>query len=176
MAWSLNHLPIRESEIVDGYLQAVGKALYLATEFEHKCRYLLRIMKIVHEHDTNPDWDGVAAFACSIKDKLLGPTLDEIRHFESEEAAFAILERGKIARNFIAHEAAGLGHLSGVRPEIIHRSATALRDHLELLIAADNLVSKWLYEIEEREPAPAVIQREYSQWVRDWIFASLHEF
>jgi len=36
--------------------------------------------------------------------------------------------------------------------------------------AGDNLVSRWMYEIDQKEPAPTAIQRLYPEWVDRWIF------
>jgi hypothetical protein len=41
------------------------------------------------------------------------------------------------------------------------------------MAAGDNLVSRWVYEIEEKEPAPTRIQREYQAVWRDWLFARI---
>jgi len=49
MSWSLDfHLP-REPELLEAFLLALGKALYLACGFEAKCRWVLQ-MAIIADH------------------------------------------------------------------------------------------------------------------------------
>jgi hypothetical protein len=40
------------------------------------------------------------------------------------------------------------------------------------LANGDNIVSAWVYEIDEREPAPAIVDY-YTDLVDDWIFGHL---
>ena len=47
MGWSLGYLPPKEPELLDHFFLAVGKALFLASRFEMKCRYVLNISKLV---------------------------------------------------------------------------------------------------------------------------------
>lgn len=98
MPWSLDYQPPKEPARLEQLFLAVGKALYLASAFEAKCQFLLRIMKIV-------------------------------RHYESTGDT----------------------------------SATA-----------DNLISTWLYEIDEKEPAPKGIQGAYREWVFQWVFEGIY--
>jgi hypothetical protein len=176
MGWSLNHQQPREPELIDAYLLALGKAVYLASNFEHKCRWILRLIKLGTRWESDGDVDTFMEFAHALKDRVLGPTLVEIRAFENlSDAEVSILEKGKDGRNFIAHEAGALGLLSLISSQQLSRSIEKLREQLEAVISADNMVSRWVYEIEEKEPAPKSIQREYPEWVREWVFADWDE-
>ena len=40
----------------------------------------------------------------------------------------------------------------------------------DMLAEGDNLVSRWLYEIEDKQAAPSRIRHLYPQWIEDWVF------
>jgi hypothetical protein len=173
MGWLLGHQPVREPELIDAYLLAVGKSLCLASYFEKKCQWVLRVAKLAEHYETDTDLDSFWMFAQAFRDKLLGPTLMKLSGLGDSEADIKSLEEGRVARNFIAHEAAVLGYLPAVREEDLIVAIQKLRQQLPRLIAADNLISKWVYEIEEREPAPESIQAGYAERVTRWVFGSL---
>jgi hypothetical protein len=169
--WSLDYQPPKEPALLDQLFLAVGKALYLASAFEAKCQFLLRIMKIVRHYECTGDTSATAELAKVLKEKMLGPTIRELNTItEFTEKDLAIFQRGKDARNYIAHESAQLGPLSSTSAKSINEKLTRLRVELEALATADNLISVWLYEIDEKEPAPRGIQSAYHEWVFQWVF------
>lgn len=62
-----------------------------------------------------------------------------------------------------------MGSLNYVRAKVIEAQFAVLLDHAELVAKGDNLVSKWCYEICEKEPAPRVTHEEYGRMVREWV-------
>lgn len=174
MGWSLGYLPVRERQYIDDYLLAVGKALYVASCYEKKCLWVLRIAKLADQYESNPDLDAFQQFAQALKDKQLGSTLRDLgARTGYREEDMATLEKGRLARNYIAHEAAALGHLSSIGVAQLDAACAKLDQCVEDLAQADNLVSRSVYEIEEKEPAPAFIQTEYAKRVHDWVFTTL---
>ncbi len=172
MGWSLSYLPPKERGLLDGFFLALGKALYLASAFEEKCRFVLRIAKLADHYEQTGDTSATLALTQALKDKMLGQTIAELKGFpEVRPTDIALLEKARDARNFIAHEAANIGYLHYVSAEQIHEQMRRLRCEVEVLVAGDNLVPRWVYEIEEKEPAPGRIQKAYPQWVDEWVFA-----
>ncbi|MBX3374912.1 MAG: hypothetical protein KF817_13860 [Phycisphaeraceae bacterium] len=173
MAWSLTHHPIAERERLDRFLLAIGKSLYLAAGYEVKCRVVLRIARIAHELRNGHALPGASAICEAMRKNMLGTTLRELQRLtpSMRDASATVLERARDARNFIAHEAAWLGPLFAVTTPSLDEKLLALHDAVAALAAGDNLVSQWIYEIEEREPAPFTIRTAYPQWVEDWVFA-----
>jgi hypothetical protein len=170
MGWSLDYLKVKEPELLDEFFLAIGKALYLASAFERKCRWVLRVVKLTEQ---SGDVSAVRALAAAMKDKLLGPTLNDMKAFPDFSADdIALLERAKDARNFIAHESAYIGPLSSVTAKDIHEELDRLRHALAALTAGDNLISRWVYVLENmgEEPAPRGIQEDYPRWVEQWVF------
>ncbi len=171
MAWSLGYLPPREPELLDEFFLAVGKALYLANGFEAKCRHIVRLAKLVDHHEETGDATASLVFVRALKAKMLGRTIMEMRESPIiHEAHIQTLERAKDARNFIAHEGANVGEPSSVSARQLDEQLHRLRKEVGFLTIGDNLVSRWVYEIENREPAPAEIQEGYLQMIDEWIF------
>lgn len=174
MAWSIGHLPISEYKSIDRFLLACGKALYVANGFEMKCRSFLRVANLADLLEDGRDIDSAILICNAIKDKMLNATLSEIReyHIDENDADALILEAAKNARNFIAHEVAWLGPLFSISSTTLESRISALANAVSDLALGDNLVSGWLYELEEREPAPRTIHNEYPKWIQKWIFGA----
>lgn len=164
-------MPPREPELLDQFFLSVGKALYLASAFESKCQWVLRIVKMATHFEHTNDASATIELTKAMKDKLLGPTLKELKGFPEFTAAdVAKLERAKDARNYIAHESTEIGSLSSASEKVLRGRTERLRMELSALASGDNLVSAWVYEISEKEPAPRGIQTEYPEWVSHWVF------
>ncbi|MGC4002420.1 MAG: hypothetical protein QM811_04465 [Pirellulales bacterium] len=170
MGWSLGYNTPIDSDLIDNYLLAVGKALFLATAYEHKCRFVLRIAKLANHYETTGDASATAALIGTIKDQLLCPTIKELSGLVKSSIDLDVLLKAKDARNFIAHECADIGALWSVRPKHIHQHLDRLRQNVLELTAGDNIISKWVYEIEEKEAAPKGMISLYPQLVEKWIF------
>ncbi|MDO8434617.1 MAG: hypothetical protein Q7S58_19650 [Candidatus Binatus sp.] len=171
MSWSLGYRPIEAQAALDGYFLSLGKALYIATAFEAKVQYVLRIAKLIDFAEQTPDHESVMSFGKALRDKNLGATLRELGlrdHICAEDASN--LDRARNARNYIAHEAAHIGTVYDVNDKLFSETRETLRTQLEALIKGDNLISSWVYEIEEREPAPEGIQQDYHDLVTRWVF------
>jgi hypothetical protein len=174
MGWSIGYLPPKEPELLNEFLLLVGKALYLSTVFEAKCKYVLRIMKIATYWEETRSVAATEQLIQTLRDRMLKTTITQLERFsEFNETDIEALLKAKDARNFIAHECANIGELSTASAMIILGQAELLRQHVEFMAAGDNLVSRWVYEIEEKEPAPTRIQREYQAVWRDWLFARI---
>lgn len=171
MGWSLDYRFPEEPRLVNKFLMSLGKALYIATAFELKCRAVLRIANAVHHYEQTSDVDATLALLQAAKDKMLAQTLGELKRFpivQSDDVQ--ILERAKNARNYIAHEGAEIGPVATVSARIVAAQTSRLRSEVANLIAGDNLVSTWLYEIEEKKGAPRKIRERYPGWIDRWVF------
>jgi hypothetical protein len=171
MGWSLSRLPPSEPGFLNAALLAAGKALYLTNAFESKCRFVLRVAQLdsyleIHPEATFPD-----AIASLSKEKLLGPTISKLRRFPNVKAAeIVLLEKARNARNFIAHEGAAFGFLYSVKEQRIRNHLVKLRANVADLARGDDVVSRWVYEIEEKEPASLTIMSDYPVMVDTWVF------
>ncbi len=173
MAWTLSHHPLKEPGLLDEFLLSAGKALCIASAFESKCKYVIRVVQISECYRETSDASAAWDLAQILKDQLLGKTIKKMRNYPTiDQEDIKTLEAAKDARNYIAHECADLGELSRVSSRLIQERISSLRGHLGALIKGDNLISRWVYEIEEKEPAPQQIQEIYPVWVHHWVFPS----
>lgn len=171
MGWSLSYLEPKELELLNSFFMIIGKALYLVNSFESKCQYILRLAKIAFDFTKADCTLDLVDFIESLQDKILGQTIQELHRFPGiKPADIELLKRAKDSRNWIAHEGAEIGGLGYVSAEIIHKKLDLLRRKVQFLIAGDNLVSRWIYEIEENEPAPAHIMANYPKYIERWLF------
>ncbi len=179
MPWSIDHFSKRGTERLDAWFAMAGKCLYLANSFEMKCKHLIRLIRLADILKTESDFDAALTLCNQIQDKMLGGTIIEMSgsSIVSEED-WQLLRKAKDARNFIAHKGASIGHLSGISAQALSSQTSRLRQEVATLGAGDNLVSRWLYEIEEKRAAPPTISQNYAAWIDDWIFGSyenIHE-
>lgn len=162
---------MRNTELTNEYLLSVGKALYLASEFEKKCQFVLRIRTIVDHIEENGSDPSVFDFMQILKDPLPGPTLKKLGTLSKVvDAQLEALNRAREARNYIAHKAGLLGGQPELSASHFNRLRRKLGEELEHLIRGDNIVSRWVYEIEEKEPAPRHMAEIYADLVREWVF------
>ena len=175
MGWIINHQPLKQAELLDAFFLAVGKALCLACAFEAKCKHILNILKLSEYCKNDGHLSDSAALSVLLRSQLLGQTIKNVKGFRDfSPEGIVILECAKDARNFIAHESALLAWpISDTRADTIHEKITRLRSEVETLAAGDNLVSRWLYEFEEREPAHQILYRDYFRRIEQWIFGEI---
>ena len=169
MGWTLGYREPEHPDLVRGALLAAGKALYLANEFERKCTSVLRIGRLVSMIREDPVLSLMEAMdALPADPKTLAPTLTQLSQTAlggSYSDKSEVLSKAREARNFIAHKGAAFGSLWAINPDTIGTQLVKLRSAVQDLIAGDNIVSSWIYEIENKERAPELTQQQYPQWV-----------
>jgi hypothetical protein len=115
------------------------------------------------------------AIATLPKNKMLGGALQDIllRTVGDDSATADLLDKARRARNFIAHEGAATGAIWELRAKDVIRQSTLLRSAVDDLVAGDNVVSAWCYEIDEKEHSPQAFKAAYPSMVNDWVFGQL---
>jgi hypothetical protein len=171
MTWLLNYHRPLEPTLLDGFFLSLGKGLCLATSFEKNCQYVLRIMRIVEHYERSQDAVvSLIEYVRSLKDPLLGQALRELSgRTDTFPHEIGLLEKARIARNYVVHEAGVLGYFSDTSEEDLKEKAANLRAAVLDLAAGDNIVSGWSYEIQEKAPAPRYIQRVYPKCIESWV-------
>lgn len=105
---------------------------------------------------------------------MLGGAIADLKSFPYvEKEQVEALEAARDARNFIAHEGALLGPLSSMRCEQIQAHLLKLRTAVDDLALGENIVSKWVYEIERQEGPPVNFAAQYPLMVRKWVFGHI---
>jgi hypothetical protein len=171
MTWAVWQFPIKEPAAVDALMLAFGKSLHLACEFESKCQYVLRILKLGEMFKITGDAEATFAAAAVAKDRLLGKTIEgmaKISAVTPEEIHG--LTKARIARNYIAHECGKIGSFHDLRVEHIAEAFAAFRPAVIDLARGDNIISIWYLAIQEKRAAPEWMTETYEARVLNWIF------
>jgi hypothetical protein len=177
MTWSLGLLPPNEPILLDEFLLALGKCLYLASAFERKCRWMLGLLELRERLKVTDGLDAALELVNALKREMLGPSIGKLKKLLPilEDDVVEILQRAKDARNYIAHEGAGEQALYYASAGDIQSHLEDLRRELAALIAGDSIVSAWLYEVEEKMPAPPTIIAAYPRLIEEWVFGRSSE-
>lgn len=171
MGWSLSLQQPLEPELCDAVLFAGGKALYIANAFEKKCQFVLRIANLESFILNKPQASLADAIAALAKDKMLHSTLVDLSKFpQVQPSDLTALERAKDGRNFIAHEGALFGMIWEARRRDIEEHVEKLRNAVRGLAEGDNVVSGWVYQIEEKERPPVLFVSGYPEMLEAWVF------
>ena len=167
VGWSLSYQSPREPELLDAALLAAEKALHVANRFEAKCKYVLTIANLGSVVRNDPVLSLTEAIAALPAGKMLAGTMRDLSDLlpgmtVGERSA---LESSRRGRNFIAHEGAGFGSVWAVSQESLGLHLRKLRAAVTDVAAGDNVVSGWVYEIEEKEHAPGFSRRRTRTWL-----------
>jgi hypothetical protein len=178
MGWSLSYQHPKEPALVDAALLAAGKSLHLANAFEAKCTFVLHIARLdayFQAHQDAPLMDGVDAVAAASRHKMLGQALSELQRLPPDitPEQVAALDNARDGRNYIAHEGAAFGAIWSVDRSSLADHLSRLRKAVGRLADGDNIVSRWIYEIEEKEPASSYFAKSYPALVDRWVFGHL---
>jgi hypothetical protein len=171
VGWLLTGKREDRDAVFDEFFLVIGRALYIATGFEMKCRYILRLWRLLEEVRETGDFSASLELVAKLKGRTLGRTIDGLRGVEGVKPEdIPVLERARDARNFIAHESADVGRLYMLSPRKMEQRLGELRAQLDALAPGDDLVSRWVYEIEEKEPAPRWLMPDYASLMQRWVF------
>lgn len=103
MSWFPNYQPVKNKELSEAALLAIGKAILIANEFEANCKYVLQIVQV----DSYLRENGgriLEAFNAVFKKQLLAGTIKDLGVYGDITAQdIIVLERAKDARNYLAH-------------------------------------------------------------------------
>lgn len=173
MSWTIGPGDLQSTR-GDHFFLCLGRALYVATLFEHKCRFVLRSISLVTAIRSDPVLGLMDAIEAAPADKQLARTLDSLMVAVPDLAQTREMwVAAREARNYIAHEAAAFDVLSA-READLSNYVTVLRDHVWALVAADNTISAWVHGIEEPyDSVPHHFILAYPDLVDRWVFDSV---
>ncbi|OYT11640.1 MAG: hypothetical protein B6I18_03365 [Bacteroidetes bacterium 4572_112] len=153
----------------------VGKASMLCQKFDQGCRstsaFIVTIAKAKQENNS----DFYKDFLTQLKklgDKNLGPSIGNLKKtsgtFVSKDN-IDTLDKARNSRNFICHDLFKntiRKHLLG--DDFIDIDDKLLKEHIINVAKGDYIISKWDYEIGEKEPAP-YSEDKYITDILRWI-------
>jgi|GEM_PF-4828245 len=79
MGWSLDYQPPKEQVLLNQLFLAVGKSLYLASEFEDKCQWVLGMVTLTNRYESTHDFSASTELARVVMKKMLGPTIQDLK-------------------------------------------------------------------------------------------------
>jgi len=159
------------------YAESLGRALALAQSFEENCKFVLLIANLDKEVEENriANLDEIKSYSERLNDWFkLGNAVNqfEFKH-KIKLAEIEVLKKGKDARNYIAHEAAHSLLLEEHSAIEIQKEMSRYKSELLALAEAENLISKWRYEIQMKTVSPIIYPSTYVARVYNWIMEPL---
>ena len=133
--------------------------------------HVMVVWEITKEENRVLGVDELRAVATRLKDVPLGRTSRKLRtsvDFGAEGAE--VLEQGRIARNWLAHESTLIIDEQGdMRDNKFMPHITEFGKHVRCLCKADSMLAIASYEIQEREPISSGFGELYARRVETWV-------
>lgn len=158
-------------------ISTLGRALVLAQNFEANCKFVLMTIELgkAFEAQRFTSLEGARPFVDELLQLMLGSAVPRFRQLgEISEANVATLVAAKDARNYVAHEGAS-ALLAGSRGKKLAERIERLEREIVALAQGDSIVARWSYEIQEKEPAPALWAKQYSKAVTNCILEPIRQ-
>ena len=158
------------------YLSCIGRALSVAQHFEGTCRHILSLCE-VDNSSVDASLDAVSTLFDSMRKRQLGQIVWRLRFpsFNFSDDEIGLLEKGREARNYVAHESATtVSEYIESKEELFDR-ISVFNGHLKNLIAADNEVSAWAYEALESQIRPVEHYCQFPERAFSWVTGPLLE-
>lgn len=168
--------PAYISESQSRYSDALGRALVLAQNFEQNCKFVLGMWDLgdAFEEGKLSTREERKAFAKRIMERMLGAVINRLRGDpDITEDQVGLFEAGRVARNYIAHEAGHPALYTTKTDEAIEEVLPRFIEHVDALARADNLVAGWSYMIQEEDEHMPSLASTYPRDVLDWILEPL---
>jgi len=161
-----------------GYLNLVGKSLFLAQHFELNCKdvFLWAGLAEAIKAEKIIDFADLKYYGDKLLNLFLGTTIHQIgKIMRITDMQLDILRKAKESRNYIAHnviENLFFGYQNDQDMiEFLPDYYYIIRD----LAEGDNLVSAWSYEIHEKEHAPRLFMERYVGKIVNWVFTDFEQ-
>lgn len=175
MGWSLDGRVPEDPELAERLFTTLGRALFVAASFDRKCVFVLQVVT-VSERAANREVTGMSfedLFApVNEGSTLLGRTLRGLESQDRLKDILPVLDQGRVARNYVAHDAAAeLGPLGTIGAKAINKVLFELKPQMAALAKADAEISRIVYWIEQKgESLPAWLDHNYATRLVEWVF------
>ena len=163
----------------EAYLECVGRCLAISQHFESSCRYILGATELIVAWDAGEiddlHKDHVAFLAKALRHRALNGIVKKLNMLgQVSDDELEILECGRVARNYIAHEVTLVVTQYPDFDDEFEKKIEEFKAHLRNLVTADNEVSAWSYEAEERVQRPYTVFTTYPQTSFEWVMEPLN--
>ena len=161
------------NQIDDSIFEIIGKALFIAQKYEITCKDIVSMflaIETVLVPNTNASLDEFISYSERLRKLFLGQLInianDKIRDQLTEDN-LAILDKGTKSRNWLVHQCCKkliAENVTRTKPKI---DISDFPFHIQNLLAADFLVSKWSFEFHEKERA-YISKEKYIDSILEW--------
>ena len=154
----------------ENYISAVGRAIAVCQNFEACAHHGMVVWEITQNNNRQLEFDELRSIALALRNVALGGAtrrLSDADDFGADHAE--VLERGRIARNWLAHESTILIDVKGdIRDDFVSH-LREFREHVKYLCDADATLAAASYEIQDRELVRTESQESYARRVEAWV-------
>jgi hypothetical protein len=155
-------------------MSAVGRALAVCQHFEASAHHVMFTWEISHIDKSELGPQEFRSIALALMSVTLGGATRKLAHAGDLGATYAdVLERGRTARNWFAHDSAPIIDEEGNLPDHFASRLTLFRVHIRYLCQADAVLAGASYGIQEREAAHLEALDSYAQAVEAWVLEPL---
>jgi len=154
------------------FYSSVGRALWIAQNFEGSCGSLMLIIDIKKEYN-GQNLDELRIDALK---RLLGQNIKSIKslvkkHFPKDdfEYLFDILDKARNARNFIAHEIAHKCGELAVEPEKLKDFMSEIHKNVSIISEADKNICVILSAMTKQPMPVGQTLDKYSENIANWV-------
>ena len=181
----------------EDYLAALGRAIALGQNFENNCKFVFGVHDLGEAFAAKKidmkDWQ---AYGKKLMNRSLGGALTGREKDRAFKKQVVVLEAARLARNYLAHEAAGpalyvppMGGKHKLRDlllktvdrrkiederhemvvSFLHKKLPRFEKAVRDLAEGDNIVSKWSYIIQEKDAHMPSIAEHYVDDAVEWV-------
>ena len=175
------------TEYSDDLYWVIGRALTVATHFEQNCKAVANTMEIrqninlmhnsqkfhkfIEKLSKRSLGGGIKKFSSTITEGLQSKSMDEEVITAFNEVFFQPLEKGREARNFIAHELASGIAGSADNENIRMRTINIIKENISLIADADFIVAGFI-ENHFNKNGVFPNKESYVKRIVDWVCIS----
>lgn len=164
-----------EKDCIGIYL-AIGKAVKLCQNYEINFQHIMTIIQIEEnikdkkiKKYLDQEWKDTVS---KVSKWLLGKHNKKLSKLGVvSDKSIEKLNQGRISRNAICH---GITRILGGSlqcSELLSDEAEVFRHHVISVSKADNIVSSWVWQLNEKDPAP-VSEQKYVRQIEKWVFGN----
>ncbi len=159
-----------KSDFENTYIEAVGRSLCIAQNFESNCRSLAILLDVKTSFATKLDGSDFNALLEKLSRRMLGGAIRKLAvHIPLPLTIEKLLENAATARNYIAHDSMKIFLDPNAIEERLTGYLVVLRDNVSTITKADEMVAAWYFGISEEQP---VTRAGYADDIEKWVFGN----
>ena len=154
----------------EAYTSAVGRAMAVCQNFEACAHHVMVVWEITHSDNRELGFEELRSIALALRNVTLGGATRTLARAGDLGANHAeLFERGRAARNWLAHESTlRIDEKGSLRDDFVSH-LTQFRLHIRYLCQVDAVLAGASYEIQEREAVRPETLDSYARGLEAWV-------